>query len=58
MINHTIKTVQTKLLKHQELGTKSNLSIFQVAKLMDDLKDAEQMKKNNTNSIFHSIFLN
>ncbi len=35
MINNTINQAKNKLARHRELGKQSNLSIQEVAKLMD-----------------------
>lgn len=58
MINNTLKTAKFKLSMHRQKGTKSELSVFQVAELLDSIKRAEQQKELQTNSIFHSISLN
>lgn len=58
MINNTVKIAEYKLSQHRLEGTSSNLSIFEVAKLMDALKLADQIKNMQTNSIFHSFSVN
>jgi hypothetical protein len=58
MINNTIKTAKFKLNMHRQKGIKSELSVFQVAELLDSIKRAEQQKESNSYSIFHSISLN
>ncbi len=58
MINNTVKTAKYKLTMHRQKGTKSELSIFQVAELLDAIKRAEESKETHANSIFHSISLN
>lgn len=59
MLNNTIKIAQLKLQKHQELGAKSELNIFEVAKLMDSIRHAERVKQSvHVNSIFHAISAN
>ena len=58
MINNTIKTAKFKLNMHRQKGIKSELSVFQVAELLDSIKRAEQQKESNSSSIFHSISLN
>jgi hypothetical protein len=40
------------------MGTKSNLSIFQVAHLMDTLKSNSDSEKNQLPSLFFSVGLN
>ncbi len=37
IVENNIKQAQFKLLQHKSLGEKSNLSILQVARLMDKL---------------------
>ena len=44
MINNTVKIAEYKLNQHRLDGTSTNLSIFEVARLMDALKLADQMK--------------
>ena len=58
MINNTVKIAEYKLNQHRLDGTSTNLSIFEVARLMDALKLADQMKNLKKNSIFHSFSLN
>ncbi len=58
MINNTIKTAKFKLNMHRQKGIKSELSVFQVAELLDSIKRAEQQKESNPTSIFYSINLN
>ncbi len=58
MINNTVKIAEYKLNQHRLDGTSTNLSIFEVARLMDALKLADQMKNLKINSIFHSFSLN
>lgn len=58
MINNTIKTAKFKLNMHRKKGTKSELSVFQVAELLDSIKRAENQKELKTISIFNSISLN
>lgn len=58
MINNNIKTAKFKLNMHRQKGIKSELSVFQVAELLDSIKRAEQQKEMNPTSIFYSINLN
>ena len=58
MINNTVKIAEYKLNQHRLDGTSTNLSIFEVARLMEALKLADQMKNLKKNSIFHSFSLN
>ncbi len=58
MINNTVKAAQFKLSQHRLQGTKSKLNIFEVAHLMDAIRQSEQIQNTKSNSIFHSISLN
>lgn len=54
MINNRIKTAKFKLNQHRNLGEKSSLTIFQVAQLMDAVRNGEQLNENNQQSVFFS----
>ena len=54
MINNRIKTAKFKLNQHRNLGEKSSLTIFQVAQLMDAVRNGEQLNDNNQQSVFFS----
>lgn len=58
MINNTIQIAQNKLSQHRELGTRSGLNIFEVARLLDKIKMAEKMKENPQSNLFFQIGLN
>lgn len=58
MINNSVKLAQYKLSQHRMQGTKSKLNIFEVAQLMDALKNADQISNVVNRSIFHNIHLN
>ena len=58
MINNSVKLAQYKLSQHRLQGTKSKLNIFEVAQLMDAIKNADQTKSAVNNSIFYSIHPN
>ncbi len=58
MINNSVKLAQYKLSQHRVQGTKSKLNIFEVAQLMDALKNADQISNVVSHSIFHTIHLN
>ena len=47
-----------KLSQHRSMGAKSNLSIFQVAHLMDAVKSNSDSEKNQLPSLFFSVGLN
>lgn len=55
MINNRIKTAKFKLNQHRDLGSKSNLSIHQVARLMDTLRKGEDLTESNQPSYFFSL---
>jgi hypothetical protein len=55
MINNSIKLAQYKLTLHKELGSKSELNIFQVAQLMDTIKFGGNLGQSQKSSIFYSI---
>jgi len=48
MINNIIKRAEYKLSQHRQLGRNSNLSIFEVAQLLDTLKKGQMMKENSS----------
>ena len=59
MINNTKKTAEFKLNQHKQAGNNSNLTIFDVANLMDIIKHSEEMaNKSIQPSIFHSLAYN
>lgn len=58
MINNSVKLAQYKLSQHRLQGTKSKLNIFEVAQLMDAIKNADQNKNTQMNSVFYSIHPN
>ncbi len=58
MINNSVKLAQYKLSQHRVQGTKSKLNIFEVAQLMDALKNADQISNVVSRSIFYNIHLN
>jgi hypothetical protein len=55
--NKSIQNAQSKLSKHRELGTKTNLNVFEVAELMDTLKSSSSNDDNRA-SVFFSINMN
>lgn len=58
MINNSVKLAQYKLSQHRLQGTKSKLNIFEVAQLMDAIKNADQNKSTQMNSVFYLIHPN
>jgi hypothetical protein len=55
--NKVARNAQLKLSKHRELGTKSKLSVFEVASLLDTLKNVENIE-DQRNSVFFSAVMN
>lgn len=55
MINNRIKTAKFKLDQHRLRGSKSNLSVFEVARLLDSIRRAEEVGEDNNNSTFFSL---
>lgn len=55
MMNNRIKSAKYKLDQHRVKGAKSNLSIFEVARLMDTIKTGEEINNAGNNSIFFSL---
>jgi hypothetical protein len=55
--NKSIQQAQSKLNRHRQMGTKSELDVFEVAKLMDAIKNAQTMEQ-WPSSIFYNVHLN
>ena len=53
----SIQQAQNKLSKHRELGTRSDMDVFQVAQLMDTIKNAQNADAWPP-SIFYNVHLN
>jgi hypothetical protein len=58
MINNTLKAAHYKLSQHRILGKKSKLNIFEVAQLMDAIRQCQNTQNSTKSSIFHSLSLN
>lgn len=59
MINNSIKTAQYRLEQHKMMGTNSQLSVLEVANLLDTIKKAESyIMPTNQPNIFQSIGFN
>lgn len=58
MINNTIRRAEYKLEQHRSLGTRSRLSILEVAQLMDIVRKGEEMKSSPSGSLFFSYSMN
>lgn len=54
MINNAIQTAKFKLSQHRVQGENSELSIFQVAKLLDTIKMGERTEESKA-SIYFSV---
>lgn len=54
MINNRVKTAKFKLDQHKNLGTKSSLSVFQAARLMDTIKFESKVSDKEQQHIFFS----
>lgn len=55
MMNNQVKTAKYKLSQHKVEGQNSNLTIFQVAKLMDTIKRGEDSNDASHASIYFSL---
>jgi hypothetical protein len=55
--NKTVRQAEMKLSKHREMGIKSPFNVFEVAELMDTLKNAE-FPNEQTETIFFSVNMN
>jgi hypothetical protein len=54
----TLGNAKSKLSQHRSMGSQSNLSIFEVAQLMDIVKFGSESDKNQMPSLFFSVGLN
>lgn len=50
-----VKTAKFKLSQHRVQGQRSDLSIFQVAQLMDALKQGDDSESQSNTSVFFSM---
>lgn len=55
-ISNSTEVAQKKLKSHQEKGERSNLSIFEVANLMDQLLFPSNNKQTNNTGYFEFCF--
>lgn len=58
MISNTVTLAKKQLEHHASQGAKSQLSIYEVAELMDTVKGYAEIKKSNEQSIFFSFSQN
>lgn len=55
MISNRIKLAEFKLNQHRHLGSRSKLSVFEVAKLLDTVKNGDRLTKERNSNIFFSL---
>lgn len=55
MINNAVKSAKYKLAQHKVQGTNTNLSVLQVARLMDTIKRGEEGSDSSSHSVFFSL---
>ena len=55
MILNRVKTAKGKLVQHRSLGSKSSLSIIEVAQLLDTIKSGEGTNQAHMDTIFFSL---
>jgi hypothetical protein len=53
--SNRVKTAKYKLSQHRVQGERSDLSIFQVAQLMDAVRQGDSTAGQSTNSVFFSL---
>jgi hypothetical protein len=59
MINNNVKTAQYRIAQHRTQGVQSQLSVFDVANLLDQIKRAESLAEPLSKpTIFQSIGFN
>lgn len=55
MMMNRVRNAKMKLSQHRDLGNKSSLSVYEVARLMDMVKFSERADEASQNSIFFSL---
>lgn len=55
--NKSVRQAEMKLSKHREMGIKSPFNVFEVAELMDTLKNAD-CPNSQSEAIFFSVNMN
>ena len=55
MVMNRVKNAKIKLSQHRDLGNRSSLSVFEVARLMDTIKFGEETGEHTENAIFFSL---
>lgn len=58
MISNTVTLAKKQLEHHASQGAKSQLSIYEVAQLMDTIKGYAEIKKSNEENIFFNFSTN
>lgn len=53
---NSARNITLKLSKHRAMGTNSELNVFQVAILMDRLKQASNLESNQNSLFFNSTW--
>ncbi len=55
MMMNRVKNAKIKLSQHRDLGNRSSLTVYEVARLMDTIKYGEKAERNTQDSIFFSL---
>jgi hypothetical protein len=55
MLTNKVKTARIKLQEHRNLGPKSNLSVYEAARLMDMIRRGEKEPEKSSGGIFFSL---
>lgn len=55
IIANKVKTAQFKLNQHRNLGSKSTMSIHEVARLMDTIRRGDRVDQTHSGGIFFSM---
>jgi len=55
MLTNKVKTARIKLQEHRNLGSKSNLSVYEAARLMDMIRRGEKEPEKSSGGIFFSL---
>lgn len=55
MLSNRVKTARVKLQEHRALGSKSNLTVYEAARLMDTIRRAEREPEKANGGIFFSL---
>lgn len=55
MINHSVKMAEKQLEEHSARGSKSNLSVFEVANLKDMINSHKEFANRDTRTVFFNF---